>query len=94
MHNTSFLLFVFRYLFLFCVSRFVFVCFVCACFVLDFFAAAVVVIVILYCQIFLVENLLRESCEEERTFSLSRSLCLRWQQSEMICLRLRQHQLP
>ncbi len=43
----------------------------CACF---FFAAAVVVITILSCQFFLVENLLRESCEEERTFSLSLAL--------------------
>ncbi len=48
------------------------------CFCLGFFflAAAVVVIAILYCQFFLVENLLRESCEEERTFSLSVSLSL------------------
>ncbi len=41
-----------------------------------FFAAAVVVIAILYCQILLVENLLRESCDQERAFSLFLSLAL------------------
>jgi hypothetical protein len=72
MHNTSFLVFVFRYLFfVLCLT----LCFglFCVC-VFFFFAAAVVVIAILYCQFFLVENLLRESCEEERTFSLSLAL--------------------
>jgi len=60
---------------------FVLVCFVCVCvcvFVLDFFFW---LLPLLSSQFFivnfvLVENLLRESCEEERTFSLSVSLSL------------------
>jgi hypothetical protein len=49
---------------------------VCVLSLVFFFAAAVVVIAILYCQIVLVENLLRESCEEERTFFFPLSLSL------------------